>query len=132
MFASYCCWLCMKYLVLLTASISVCFSGMFASCCNWLCMDSADVEQPDGDDRRHQSYTNSAFSSQPSPSRPEYTCKACGGCFDTPAKKVTAPTYCSLIFAEGQGSDSADRPWFYQDGNISVSTQTAVCCGSCL
>uniref|UniRef100_A0AAQ4QT87 RING-type E3 ubiquitin transferase n=1 Tax=Gasterosteus aculeatus aculeatus TaxID=481459 RepID=A0AAQ4QT87_GASAC len=42
----------------------VCFSGMFASCCNWLCLDSAaDVEPAGGAERRHQSYTNSAFSS---------------------------------------------------------------------
>ncbi|GAA6217875.1 E3 ubiquitin-protein ligase rififylin [Lates japonicus] len=65
---------------------------MWASCCNWLCMDSADVEQSGGGERRHQSYTNSAFTNQPSPTPPEHTCKACGGCFDTPAKKVTHGT----------------------------------------
>uniref|UniRef100_A0A3Q2PXR4 Uncharacterized protein n=1 Tax=Fundulus heteroclitus TaxID=8078 RepID=A0A3Q2PXR4_FUNHE len=63
---------------------------MFASCCNWLCMDSADVDPSGGADRRHQSYTNSAFNSQPSP--PEHTCKACGGPFGTPPRKVTPPT----------------------------------------
>uniref|UniRef100_A0A672H0F3 RING-type E3 ubiquitin transferase n=1 Tax=Salarias fasciatus TaxID=181472 RepID=A0A672H0F3_SALFA len=57
---------------------------MFASCCQWLCLDS-DVSQSDPEDRRPQSYTNSAFSSQPSP--PEPTCKACGGRFDTRARK---------------------------------------------
>ncbi|XP_029922428.1 E3 ubiquitin-protein ligase rififylin [Myripristis murdjan] len=56
---------------------------MWASCCNWMCMDSANEEQVGGA-RRQQSYTNSAFSSQPSP---EHTCKACGGRFDTPARK---------------------------------------------
>uniref|UniRef100_G3NKV6 RING-type E3 ubiquitin transferase n=1 Tax=Gasterosteus aculeatus aculeatus TaxID=481459 RepID=G3NKV6_GASAC len=61
--------------------------SMFASCCNWLCLDSAaDVEPAGGAERRHQSYTNSAFSSQPSPP-PEHTCKACGGRLDTPATK---------------------------------------------
>ncbi|XP_054598359.1 E3 ubiquitin-protein ligase rififylin isoform X1 [Nothobranchius furzeri] len=51
---------------------------MFASCCNWLCMDSGDVSPSSGPERRHQSFTNSP---------PEHTCKACGGAFDTPAKK---------------------------------------------
>ncbi|KAM9734318.1 E3 ubiquitin-protein ligase rififylin isoform 1-T2 [Menidia menidia] len=64
---------------------------MFASCCNWFCEDSAGGD-PDG---RHEAYTNSAFSSQPSPPR---TCKACGGATDTPAKKHVCVdckgTYC--------------------------------------
>ncbi|XP_070826792.1 E3 ubiquitin-protein ligase rififylin [Chaetodon trifascialis] len=72
---------------------------MFASCCNWLCMDSAEADQSAGAEERHQSYTNSAFSSQPSPPLPEHTCKACGGCFDTPAKKHVCvdckKSYCS-------------------------------------
>lgn len=59
---------------------------MWASCCSWLCMDAPDVEEAE---QRHQSYTNSAFSSQPSPP-PEHTCTACGGNFDTPARKVNA------------------------------------------
>ncbi|XP_028276057.1 E3 ubiquitin-protein ligase rififylin-like [Parambassis ranga] len=75
---------------------------MFASCCNWLCMDSS-VEESAGTDRRHQSYTNSAFSSQPSPP-PEHTCKACGGRFDTPAKKHVCvdckKNYCSRCSAQ--------------------------------
>ncbi|KAM3875091.1 E3 ubiquitin-protein ligase rififylin [Diretmus argenteus] len=57
---------------------------MWASCCNWMCMD-AGVEESGGAGR-HQSYTNSAYSSHPSPP-PEHTCKACGGRFDTPARK---------------------------------------------
>ncbi|KAE8294832.1 E3 ubiquitin-protein ligase rififylin [Larimichthys crocea] len=77
---------------------------MFASCCNWFCVDSADVGQPDGGERRHQSYTNSAFSSQPSPPPPEHTCKACGGGFDTPAKKHVCvdckKNYCSRCSAQ--------------------------------
>lgn len=65
------------------------FLSMFASCCNWMCVDSTDDEESGEGEQRHQSYTNSAFSSQPSPPPPEHTCKACGGRFDTPAKKVT-------------------------------------------
>ncbi|KAM8769236.1 E3 ubiquitin-protein ligase rififylin isoform 1-T1 [Acanthopagrus schlegelii] len=77
---------------------------MFASCCNWLCVDSADVEQSSEGERRNQSYTNSAFSSQPSPPPPEHTCKACGGSFDTPAKKHVCmdckKNYCSRCSAQ--------------------------------
>ncbi|MEQ2204315.1 hypothetical protein XENOCAPTIV_011339 [Xenoophorus captivus] len=58
-------------------------------------MDSTDVDPSGGTDRRHHSYTNSAFSSQPSP--PEPACKACGGSFDAPARKVTPPACCSQI-----------------------------------
>ncbi|KAM7412389.1 hypothetical protein PAMA_019992 [Pampus argenteus] len=72
---------------------------MWASCCNWLCVDSADVEDSD----LHQSYTNSAFSNQPSPP-PEHTCKACGGRLDTPAKKHVCvdckKNYCSRCSAQ--------------------------------
>ncbi|KAF3693423.1 E3 ubiquitin-protein ligase rififylin [Channa argus] len=75
---------------------------MFASCCNWMCMDSTDMEQSNGDERRNQSYTNSAFSSQPSPP-PEHTCKACGGNFDMTAKKHVCvdckKNYCSRCSA---------------------------------
>nr|XP_020442157.1 E3 ubiquitin-protein ligase rififylin isoform X2 [Monopterus albus] len=76
---------------------------MWASCCNWLCMDSSDGEQASEGDR-HQSYTNSAFSSHPSPSPPEHSCKACGGPFDTPAKKHVCvdcqKNYCSRCSAQ--------------------------------
>nr|XP_046246046.1 E3 ubiquitin-protein ligase rififylin isoform X2 [Scatophagus argus] len=81
-----------------------CDFGMFASCCNWLCMDTADEAQPGEGERRPQSYTNSAFSSQPSPPPPEHTCKACGGSFDTPAKKHVCvdckKNYCSRCSAQ--------------------------------
>ncbi|XP_070761844.1 E3 ubiquitin-protein ligase rififylin [Enoplosus armatus] len=77
---------------------------MFASCCSWLCVDSADVERSGGGERQHQSYTNSAFSSQPSPPAPEHTCKACGGRFDTPTKKHVCvdckKNYCSRCSAQ--------------------------------
>lgn len=77
---------------------------MFASCCNWLCVDSADAEQSDEGEQHHRSYTNSAFNSQPSPPPPEPTCKACGGRFDTPAKKHVCvdckKNYCSRCSAQ--------------------------------
>lgn len=72
--------------------MSLCATGMFTSCCNWMCEDSAEEQQADEGQGagRHQSYTNSAFSTQPSPPPPpELTCKTCRGRLDTPAKKVT-------------------------------------------
>ncbi|XP_016887786.1 E3 ubiquitin-protein ligase rififylin isoform X2 [Cynoglossus semilaevis] len=78
---------------------------MWASCCNWLCMDSADSEQTgESEQRRHhqQSYSNSAFNTQSPP--PEHTCKACGGCIDTAAKKHVCVDcknyYCSRCSAQ--------------------------------
>ncbi|XP_041664505.1 E3 ubiquitin-protein ligase rififylin [Cheilinus undulatus] len=75
---------------------------MFASCCGWLCDDS--VDESSGMERAHQSYTNSAYNNQPSPPPPEHTCKACGGRFDTPAKKHVCvdckKNYCSRCSAQ--------------------------------
>ncbi|CAK6980709.1 E3 ubiquitin-protein ligase rififylin [Scomber scombrus] len=73
---------------------------MWAACCNWFCVDSVDVDESGGE-RRHQSYTNSAFSNQPSP---EHTCKACRGRLDPPAKKHVCvdckKNYCSRCSAQ--------------------------------
>ncbi|KAG5844494.1 hypothetical protein ANANG_G00163100 [Anguilla anguilla] len=60
--------------------------SMWTSCCSWLCVEntaSATVEH-NGNTRR-QVYTNSGFSS--SPTAPEHLCKACGGRFNTVARK---------------------------------------------
>ncbi|MED6274648.1 hypothetical protein CHARACLAT_018403 [Characodon lateralis] len=80
---------------------------MFASCCNWLCMDSTDVDPSGGTDRRHRSYTNSAFSSQPSPSEP--ACKACGGSFDAPARKHVCVD-CKKDYCSGCSAQLGLRP----------------------
>ncbi|XP_030008259.1 E3 ubiquitin-protein ligase rififylin [Sphaeramia orbicularis] len=76
---------------------------MWASCCTW-CMDSADVDESNSADQHHRSYTNSAFNNQPSPTAPEHICKACGGRFDTPAKKHVCvdckKNYCSRCSAQ--------------------------------
>ncbi|CAB1348490.1 unnamed protein product [Coregonus sp. 'balchen'] len=59
---------------------------MWASCCNWLCLDTATVEESNSS-TRHQAYTNSGYSSYPSPPLPDHTCKACGSRFVTLARK---------------------------------------------
>ncbi|XP_061733814.1 E3 ubiquitin-protein ligase rififylin [Nerophis ophidion] len=56
---------------------------MWTSCCSWMCLDSVDEERG-GVEPQHRSYTNSAFSSMPSP---EHTCTACRGRLDTPTTK---------------------------------------------
>ncbi|XP_036380120.1 E3 ubiquitin-protein ligase rififylin isoform X1 [Megalops cyprinoides] len=59
---------------------------MWMSCCSWHCVEStatATVEE-NGNTRR-QAYTNSGYS--PSPTAPEPLCKACGGRFNTIARK---------------------------------------------
>lgn len=69
-----------------------------------MCVDSADDEESGESERDHQSYTNSAFSSQLSP--PEHTCNACGGHFETPAKKVTPLTCYSLLHKKKSNSSA--------------------------
>ncbi|XP_029570257.1 E3 ubiquitin-protein ligase rififylin isoform X2 [Salmo trutta] len=59
---------------------------MWTSCCNWFCLDTATVEESNNS-TRHQAYTNSGYSSYPSPPLPEHTCKACGSRFVTLARK---------------------------------------------
>ncbi|XP_034024590.1 E3 ubiquitin-protein ligase rififylin [Thalassophryne amazonica] len=73
---------------------------MWASCCNWLCMESLGVDEDSaGSERRGQSYTNSGYSSHPSPPPLEHTCKACGGRFDAQVRKHVCAdckkNYCS-------------------------------------
>ncbi|KAM4742203.1 E3 ubiquitin-protein ligase rififylin [Anableps anableps] len=82
---------------------------MFASCCNWLCVDSTDADSSGRADRRHRSYTNSAFTSQPSPPPPEHTCKACGGSFDAPARKHVCVD-CKKNYCTGCSAQQGLRP----------------------
>ncbi|XP_016362686.1 E3 ubiquitin-protein ligase rififylin isoform X3 [Sinocyclocheilus anshuiensis] len=71
---------------------------MWASCCGWLCLDDSTVDDTRSN-TRHQAFSNSGFSSYPSPPAPEHTCKACGGRFDSLARKHVCmdcqKSYCS-------------------------------------
>uniref|UniRef100_A0A673N647 RING-type E3 ubiquitin transferase n=1 Tax=Sinocyclocheilus rhinocerous TaxID=307959 RepID=A0A673N647_9TELE len=71
---------------------------MWASCCGWLCLDDSTVDDTRSS-TRHQAFSNSGFSSYPSPPAPEHTCKACGGRFDSLARKHVCmdcqKSYCS-------------------------------------
>ncbi|KAJ8402241.1 hypothetical protein AAFF_G00371060 [Aldrovandia affinis] len=60
--------------------------SMWTSCCSWVCVENTSVAtvEENGNTRR-QVYTNSGYS--PSPTAPEHLCKACGGRFNTVARK---------------------------------------------
>ncbi|KFV74146.1 E3 ubiquitin-protein ligase rififylin [Dryobates pubescens] len=58
---------------------------MWASCCNWLCLDGSPEEMQPG--ARAQAYSNPGYSSYPSPTGAEQSCKACGLHFDSSSSK---------------------------------------------
>ncbi|NXW01983.1 RFFL ligase, partial [Fregetta grallaria] len=62
---------------------------MWASCCNWLCLDGSPEEmQPQPQQgARAQAYSNPGYSSYPSPTAAEQSCKACGVHFDSSSRK---------------------------------------------
>ncbi|NXK86290.1 RFFL ligase, partial [Formicarius rufipectus] len=62
---------------------------MWASCCNWFCLDGSPEEtQPQPQPpARAQAYSNPGYSSFPSPTASEQSCKACGVHFDSSAGK---------------------------------------------
>ncbi|NXU71780.1 RFFL ligase, partial [Oreotrochilus melanogaster] len=62
---------------------------MWASCCNWFCLDGSaeEMEQQAQQGARGQAYSNPGFSSYPSPTSSEQSCKACGVHFDSPSRK---------------------------------------------
>ncbi|KAL4647672.1 hypothetical protein GN956_G8083 [Arapaima gigas] len=57
---------------------------MWSACCNWLCLDSA---TRDDTSTQPQAYTNSGYTSHPSPLAPDHTCRACGLLFDLQNRK---------------------------------------------
>ncbi|XP_054064385.1 E3 ubiquitin-protein ligase rififylin isoform X3 [Rissa tridactyla] len=66
-----------------------CRVTMWASCCNWFCLDGSPEEmQPQPQQGAGaQAYSNPGYSSFPSPTAPEQSCKACGVCFDSSSRK---------------------------------------------
>ncbi|NXP52608.1 RFFL ligase, partial [Heliornis fulica] len=62
---------------------------MWASCCNWFCLDGSPEEmqaQPQQGPRA-QAYSNPGYSSYPSPTASEQSCKACGVHFNSSSRK---------------------------------------------
>ncbi|NWU64542.1 RFFL ligase, partial [Pterocles burchelli] len=60
---------------------------MWASCCHWFCLDGSPEEMPPPPGARAQAYSNPGYSSFPSPTAPEQSCKACGVHFDSSSRK---------------------------------------------
>lgn len=63
---------------------------MWASCCNWFCLDGQSEEAPPPQGARTQAYSNPGYSSFPSPTGSEPSCKACGVHFASTTRKVSA------------------------------------------
>ncbi|XP_077919720.1 E3 ubiquitin-protein ligase rififylin isoform X2 [Halichoerus grypus] len=62
---------------------------MWATCCNWFCLDGQPEEAPPAQGARTQAYSNPGYSSFPSPTGSEPSCKACGAHFANMARKQT-------------------------------------------
>ncbi|XP_015356691.1 E3 ubiquitin-protein ligase rififylin isoform X1 [Marmota marmota marmota] len=60
---------------------------MWATCCNWFCLDGQPEEVPPAPGARTQAYSNPGYSSFPSPTGLEPSCKACGAHFANTARK---------------------------------------------
>ncbi|NXF09918.1 RFFL ligase, partial [Smithornis capensis] len=62
---------------------------MWASCCNWFCLEGSpeEMQPPPPPPARAQAYSNPGYSSFPSPTASEQSCKACGLHFDSSARK---------------------------------------------
>ncbi|XP_023508792.1 E3 ubiquitin-protein ligase rififylin isoform X9 [Equus przewalskii] len=62
---------------------------MWATCCNWFCLDGQPEEASPPQGARTQAYSNPGYSSFPSPTGLEPSCKACGAHFANTARKQT-------------------------------------------
>ncbi|XP_063574656.1 E3 ubiquitin-protein ligase rififylin isoform X3 [Pongo abelii] len=62
---------------------------MWATCCNWFCLDGQPEEVPPPQGARMQAYSNPGYSSFPSPTGLEPSCKSCGAHFANTARKQT-------------------------------------------
>nr|XP_021498332.1 E3 ubiquitin-protein ligase rififylin isoform X2 [Meriones unguiculatus] len=81
---------------------------MWASCCNWLCLDGQPEEAPPPQGARTQAYSNPGYSSFPSPTGSEPSCKACGIHFASTTGKQTCldckKNFCMMCSSqEGNG-----------------------------
>ncbi|NWW90045.1 RFFL ligase, partial [Rhynochetos jubatus] len=82
---------------------------MWASCCNWFCLDGSPEEmQPQPQQgARAQAYSNPGYSSYPSPTAAEQSCKACGVHFDSSSGKHICldckKNFCTSCSSEPEG-----------------------------
>ncbi|XP_060998777.1 E3 ubiquitin-protein ligase rififylin isoform X5 [Dama dama] len=71
---------------------------MWATCCNWFCLDGQPEEAPPPQGARTQAYSNPGYSSFPSPTGSEPSCKACGAHFASMARKQQTCLDCKKNF----------------------------------
>ncbi|NWR22838.1 RFFL ligase, partial [Emberiza fucata] len=80
---------------------------MWASCCNWFCVDGSPEEMQPPPAARAQAYSNPGFSSFPSPTASEQSCKACGMHFDSSSSKHICldckKNFCTSCSAQAEG-----------------------------
>ncbi|XP_031823450.1 E3 ubiquitin-protein ligase rififylin isoform X2 [Antechinus flavipes] len=62
---------------------------MWATCCNWFCQDGHSEETQQAQGARTQAYSNPGYSSFPSPTSSEPSCKNCGTHFGSTTRKHT-------------------------------------------
>ncbi|NWZ21003.1 RFFL ligase, partial [Asarcornis scutulata] len=84
---------------------------MWAGCCNWFCLDGSAEEmqsQPEQGSRA-QAYSNPGYSSYPSPTASEESCKACGVHFDNSSRKHICVD-CKKHFCTSCSNQTEDGP----------------------
>ncbi|XP_010639665.1 E3 ubiquitin-protein ligase rififylin isoform X2 [Fukomys damarensis] len=82
---------------------------MWATCCNWFCLDGQPEEVPPPQGARAQAYSNPGYSSFPSPTGSEPSCRACGAHFASTSRKQTCLD-CKKHFCMTCSSQEANGP----------------------
>ncbi|XP_054449353.1 E3 ubiquitin-protein ligase rififylin isoform X1 [Pteronotus mesoamericanus] len=83
---------------------------MWATCCNWFCLDGQPEEAPPSQGARAQAYSNPGYSSFPSPTGSEPSCKACGAHFANMARKQQTCLDCKKNFCVTCSSQVGNGP----------------------
>ncbi|XP_038021620.2 E3 ubiquitin-protein ligase rififylin isoform X4 [Anas platyrhynchos] len=84
---------------------------MWAGCCNWFCLDGSAEEMQSQPEQgaRAQAYSNPGYSSYPSPTASEESCKACGAHFDNSSRKHICVD-CKKHFCMSCSNQTEDGP----------------------
>nr|KAF6416236.1 hypothetical protein HJG59_009507 [Molossus molossus] len=83
---------------------------MWATCCNWFCLDGQPEEAPPPQGARAQAYSNPGYSSFPSPTGSEPSCKTCGAHFANMARKQQTCLDCKKNFCMTCSSQVGNGP----------------------
>ncbi|XP_054986686.1 E3 ubiquitin-protein ligase rififylin isoform X3 [Sorex araneus] len=83
---------------------------MWATCCNWFCLDGQPEEASPPQGARTQAYSNPGYSSFPSPTGSEPSCKACGIHFANSARKQQTCLDCKKNFCTTCSSQVGNGP----------------------